>query len=422
MALFSAEDMARIRGHFPALQRATATEAKGWRVFVDTASIGLVPRVSEAALGRFVRQAVDADVRSSGEQHVQLELLRQPAYTQAARLLGLASSDEDRLALIESTAQGLNLAAQAIAPTADDNVLIADCEYAALPAAWRFVKGGAPTVRVVPCRRAEGGAVLAEDFARAVDGKTRAICVSSVQWCTGYRVDVEAFGALCRRHGIWLVVDAIQELGAMGVAGHAHPADFLVAGGHKWLMSPFGSGLMLVSRRALAELTPPIHGYLTCEPAGGWPAFFQAPNRSPFEEMQPSATARRFEVGGTPSRLAGVGLAAGLGFLNEQPAGAIESHIRTLTDLLHDELDALGLPVVSHRGRAERSGITVFGADGGHSPAHALALAEALVKQGILVSVRYSSGVGGVRVATHLYNTPEDIYALARGVAAAVRR
>ena len=72
--------------------------------------------------------------------------------------------------------------------------------------------------------------------------RTRAVVVSSTQWSNGYRIDLPALADACQRAGAWLVVDAIQQAGAVPVATDG--VDFLIAGGHKWLNAPMGTGFM----------------------------------------------------------------------------------------------------------------------------------------------------------------------------------
>ena len=63
--------------------------------------------------------------------------------------------------------------------------------------------------------------------------------------------------------------------------------------------------------------------------------------------------------------------------------------------------------MVTPRDRAIRSGLTVFRA--GDTRQHDLAIRESLLARDVEVSVRYTSGIGGVRVATHVYNNEGDM-------------
>src|SRR5262249_57346492 len=112
-------------------------------------------------------------------------------------------------------------------------------------------------VEVVP---SSGGRLLAEDFARAADRHTRMILLSSVQWTTGYRPDLAAFSELARRRDLLLVVDAIQQLGAVGLDVGRTPVDFLVCGGPQRAHAPGRPGLPSLPPRPGARRRPPRLG------------------------------------------------------------------------------------------------------------------------------------------------------------------
>src|SRR5436853_6705406 len=77
-------------------------------------------------------------------------------------------------------------------------------------------------------------------------------------------------------------------------------ADFLIAGGHKWLNSPFGCSINFLSDRVLAELAPNSYGYLALsEPTGGWGEYFRTPEITPFREYTFPRVAKTFEIAGT---------------------------------------------------------------------------------------------------------------------------
>ena len=103
-----------------------------------------------------------------------------------------------------------------------------------------------------------GGEIRIEDIAERITPRTRVVTVSTVQWTNGFRLDLAALSRLCREHDVWLVVDAIQQLGAIPVDVQQTPVDILACGGHKWLNAPFGCGFLYVSRNALPQLRPYI--------------------------------------------------------------------------------------------------------------------------------------------------------------------
>ena len=69
-------------------------------------------------------------------------------------------------------------------------------------------------------------------------------------------------------------------------------------------------------------------------------------------------------------------------------------------------LDQLGVTVVTPRAHENRSGIVTFSVG---SAEENVGLMNRLLEKKILISVRYTSNVGGVRVSCHFYNSEEDI-------------
>ncbi len=379
------------------------------KVFLDAACVSLTPRRARDAIAAFLDMAVDIQADDASQHHIKMDMLRLEAIRQGAALV---HAQVQNVALIESTTHGLNIAAGALRLGPGDNVLIADTEFLQVAIPWDTRRAQGVEIRPV---RSDAGVLTPQDFERAIDAHTRAICVSSVQWCSGNRLDMRALGELCQSRGLWLIVDAIQELGAMEVDVRTQYADFVIAGGHKWLNAPFGCGLMIVSDRVLRELEPESHGYLAmAEPEGGWASYFRTPTITPYRHYTFERTAKKFEIAGTANYPGAVGLGASLQVINEVGVPTIERRIRGLTDLLHRELDGTRARLVSARDPAMRSGITVF--RWFDTPEQDLALVEAVLRRKIYISLRYTSNIGGIRVSTHLFNDEEDVLALVQAL------
>ena len=386
-------DAAAARECFPGLRDAT---------FLDHACVGLAPEQAVRAVEDVARRGAVCEERDASEHHVALDAIRDDARLEAAVLLG---AGEDEISLVESTTQGLNLAALAIPFEPGDNVVIADLEF--LQVAIPFVKL-AEQGRIAEVRLARNidGALPVEAFARVVDERTRAVVVSSVQWCNGYRLDLRALRALCRETGALLVVDAIQELGALRIDVRDTPVDLLVAGGHKWLNAPYGCGVLYVDRRVLPVLRQPWWGYLAMDPpSGGWPAYFGDPTTTPLRPYDFPATARALELGGTSNYPGAAALAASLALVNEVGIANAERRVLDLSAQVRDEIDALGLELVSLP--EAPSGITVFRSS--RNPEDDTRLLARLLAERVLVSIRYTAGVGGIRVSTHYTNDESDL-------------
>ena len=394
-----------IRDEFPALRQKT---------FLDAACVSLAPRVATEAVRRFLEMAASCPAPSSTLHHIEMDTLREAARREGARLIG---ADPAEVALVESTTHGLTLAAQSIPLQSGDRVLLCDLEFpeVAIPWCQRKATGGIE-IDIVPNR---DGRILAEDIAVRVQPRTRVLAISSVQWSNGFRCDLGAIGVLCQQRNIWFVVDAIQHLGAVPLDVRKTPVDILACGGHKWLNSPLGTGIMYIHRKSLDRLRAPIAGYMSLEPpAGGWQDYFQTPSISPVGVYRFVHEARRFEHGGTSNYPGAIALAASLKLINDVGTETIWRHVLELTDRLIDGLRALDVQVVTPLDPCNRSGIVTFSVG---SVDRNIALMQRLLDRRILVSVRYTSHVGGVRVSCHFFNSRADIDRLLAAVAEILR-
>jgi cysteine desulfurase/selenocysteine lyase len=390
------------RQHFPGLLD---------KVFLDAACISLAPRPAVEAIEKFLDLAMGCPLDSSTALHIFMDETRAAARPAAACLI---NAQENEIALVESTSHGLSLAASAIPLEPGDRVLLSDLEFLEVAVPWVHKKAQGKDNIAIDVVPNHDGEVRVQDIAAHLTSRTRVVAISSVQWTNGYRCDLAALSNLCRERGLWLVVDAIQQLGAISLDVRRTPVDILACGGHKWLNSPFGCGFLYIDREALPRLSPTLAGYLSVEdPPCGWAEYFQTPTTTPVQDYQFVSAARRYETGGTGNYPGAVGLAASLQLIHELGQENIAAHIYALTDRLLAGLDALPVTVVSPRARENRSGIVTFSVG---SPEQNVKLMNRLQEKKILVSVRYTSNVGGIRVSCHFYNSVEDIDTLLAAV------
>lgn len=390
-----------VRACFPGLRQQT---------FLDAACVSLLPIQAEKAMRRLGQELLACPARDASAHHIALDQTAPPARREIAQLLG---AQPDDIALIESTTQGLQAIAAAVPLRRGEKLLVGATEFLGLAVPWigRQAHEGFG-IETVP---SSDGRLRIDDFARAADAHTRMILLSSVQWSTGYRADLAAFSEFARARNIVLVVDAIQHVGALPLDVARTPVDFVVAGGHKWLNAPVGRGFLYVHPRMVEQLTPPAWGYLNiAEPPEGWADYFATPTIPAVRAYDFVATARRFEVGGTANYPGNVALAASAALINELGREAVAAHILQLTDELFDRLRSVGATLVSVPERAARSGIVSFTlGDGVERDRCCL---QRLLDRRILISQRYTAGIGGLRVSVHFFNTLEDIERLAAAV------
>ena len=378
------------------------------QVYLNAAGVGLPPRAALEAVQRATQllgqgpaeMGYKAYYRAIGEPSGK-------AKTEAARLLNVTPAE---VAFIDDTTMGLNIALAAIPFSAGDNVVLCDLEYpqVAISAAHPQQRQGVE-VRVA---RHRNGVVTADDYVELIDERTRLLLVSSVQWINGLRMDLAAFSQLAKEHDCFLVVDAIQQLGAIPLDLSALQVDFLAAGAQKWLNAPFGLGVLYIRKGVQDKVRPGLaHGlFALTEPAEGWVRYLGDPALTPFLPLPLASDARRFEIHGMPKTIGAAGLAASLAYVNQLDPQAVTDHILALGDFLIEELKHRGIKVWTQAAHHLRSGIVTCEPFSDAVQVHQLV--QALETKHIYPSVRYCSGVGGMRVSIHYYTSREDLEAL----------
>ena len=396
-------DWNAVRAQFPGLDD---------RTFLDAACVSLTPSTAEEAVARFARELTRPSHRNASEHHLWMDGTREEATGHVAGLLGV---ERRNVALVESTTHGLNIAAQSIPWREGDEVVMCNLEF--LQVAIPFVQlSKTHGVRPVFLEH-EAGVVPASAYAAAINERTRAVVLSSVQWCNGYRVDLEAVAEACRARGVWLIVDAVQQAGAVPLPTDG--VDFLLAGGHKWLNAPMGTGFAALSDRVLDELQPSSWGYLNLTtPEGGWVNYFTTPTITPDREYAFTDSAKRFEIGGTGNYPGAVCLSESLRVTNEVGVAQSAERIWELGERLQEGLRSLDVRLETPFERENRAGIITFHCGSRERDGACL---ERLLAEGVSVSQRYTSGVGGVRVSIHYYNNEDDVERLLAVVRAWLR-
>jgi selenocysteine lyase/cysteine desulfurase len=157
--------------------------------------------------------------------------------------------DSDGYAIIPAASYGLSTAARAIEPylNAGDQILMIAEEFPSNVLPWKRVAqetGASITTVATPVDGNWTNAIIDQ-----LDKRIKVVAVSSCHWTNGAYIDLLKIGEACRDFRSILVVDATQSLGAMPFSIEEIKPDFLVAAGYKWLLCPYGFGLLYVSEK-----------------------------------------------------------------------------------------------------------------------------------------------------------------------------
>lgn len=147
--------------------------------------------------------------------------------------------DPSRVVFTMNATHGLNLAIHSLVKPGS-KVLISGFEHNAvtrpLHAAWAEIR--------VAGRTLFDPAELLNAWEEALPGCDAAVC-TSVSNVFGYVLPIQEIAALCRSRGVPLIVDASQAAGVLPVDFESLQAAFIAMPGHKGLLGPQGTGLLL---------------------------------------------------------------------------------------------------------------------------------------------------------------------------------
>lgn len=296
-----------------------------------------------------------------------------------ARLINATADD---IALVKNTSEALSMVAYGLSWQAGDNVVISDQEFPSNRIVWESLSTQGVEVRQVDLTGADSPE---NALIKACDRQTRLLSISSVQYASGFRVQLEHLGEHCRQHDILFCVDAIQSIGAVELDVQACQADFVMADGHKWMLGPEGLALFYTRPDSRDRLQLREFGWHMVEQMGD----FDNP------AWQPARSARRFECG-SPNMLCIHALDASLALLEEAGIQAVQQQIeqnsRQMMERI-EQLDNLTLLTDSRAGRY--AGIVTFK----HRKLDADSLYQILVDNRILCAQRG----GGIRYSPHFY-------------------
>ena len=165
---------------------------------------------------------------------------------QTAELFG--EEDLSRVVFTMNATHALNIAIRSLVKPGDP-VVISGWEHNAVT---RPLHALGAKVRVARGRLFDPESVLAE-FRRMLPGARAAVC-THVSNVFGFVLPIEEIAALCASAGVPLIVDAAQSAGVLAVRQDRLQAAFIAAPGHKGLMGPQGTGVLICGRDGEALL------------------------------------------------------------------------------------------------------------------------------------------------------------------------
>ena len=371
--------------------------------FLDAACVSFAPQRTVKAVKAFADMTAVQEEANSSAHHIAMDSLRHKAYDEATKLL---NADPEEIALVESTSHGLNIAAQGIELQDGDSIITTNLEFIQVALPWCVMRKD-KNIDIRVCKT-EDNRFTAKDFAALVDDKTKLIVMSTLEWCNGWQTDLKELGDYCKEKGVYLVVDAVQQLGVTKIDTKACHIDILTAGGHKWLNSPYGTGVLYVNKETLPKLKQSYAGYLnTTVPEGGWGAYWENPAAPSVNNWTFDNTARKFEIGGTSNYTGAIALGESLALVNEIGIENIEKRVREIAVYCMDRIEEIGGTLITHRDPGHFGGIVIARLYDDLDVDRMIL--KKLHARRIFIAQRFTDFIGGFRISCQYFNNEKDI-------------
>ena len=367
VVVMSFRNLMEFRDQFPVTER---------YVYLNHAAVAPLSRPAAEAM-----RGLTDDVLQNGSFHYDQWLdAYQGLRDAAARLIG---ADASEIALVKNTSEGIATIALGLDWRSGDKVVGFREEFPANYFPWARLESKGVRVEWLsvtdPLERID----------QACQG-ARLLAISFVNFLSGFRVDLNAIGEVCRRRGCFFFVDAIQGMGAFPLDVEASHIDALAADGHKWMLGPEGCGILYV-RKSRQEQIEPVEF--------GWTNVAQSANYAS-REMTLRPDAGRYECG-TLNTVGCFGLGASIRLLLEVGVERIATQVQGLADRIAEGVQSKGYEMLGERSPTTGAGIVAFRKAGTD---HRELVAK-LERAGIIVAPRQ----GWVRTSPHFYISFDDI-------------
>lgn len=248
------------------------------------------------------------------------------------------------------------------------------------------------------------GRITVENFKKALTDKTKLVALTHVSNVLGYITPIKEIIDICHERGIIVSVDAAQSAPHMKIDVKALDCDFLSFSGHK-MCGPSGIGV-LYGKFELLESMPPIE-------FGGDMA-----DTVYKDSMTYKISPYKFETG-TPIIDGAIGLGEACKYLDSIGMDEIARHDAKLARLAVEELSKIeGVTVYN---KSVETGVVTFNIEGVH-PHDAASIYDeenVCIRAGhhcAQLVTRFLNQISTTRASFYLYNTEEDVYALAKAV------
>ncbi len=312
--------------------------------------------------------------------------------TTREKLAQFINAKAGEIAFIKNTSAGLSIIANGIDFKQGENVIIPDIEFPSNVYPWLNLERKGVETKFL--KADENGFLDCKKLEELIDSNTRLVSISWVEFVNGFKNDLKAISSTIKNKSnefgkkIYFCVDGIQGLGALKFDVEDYDIDFIIADGHKWLLTLEGAGFMYCSEKVLADVHPVSVGWKTVKD----PLNF---TKIDFDIRD---GADKFEEGSM--NIAGItSIAASIDLLGQYGMDFVEERVLNLSDYAMNLFEENGFSIISCKDNKHRSGIVSFSTPD--------------IKRDFLKlmanKVQLSQRGPNLRISPHFYNTKEEI-------------
>ncbi len=378
-------------------------------VYLDNAATTQKPMAVLLA-SRHYYEAINSNIHRGTHHLARLATeMFENARQMVATHLHAASSDE--VIFTSGTTDGINLVANILGLAGrikpGDELLISTLEHHSNIVPWQMLgeRTGA-VLKVIPCH--DDGTLDQDAFLSLLNERTKILSLTWISNSFGTVNPIAEMTRAAKAAGALVMIDAAQAAAHERIDVQSLGIDFLALSGHK-VYAPTGIGV-LWGRADVLNSLPPWRG-------GG-----EMIKEVTFEKTTYNDLPFKYEAG-TPNIEGAIALGAALDFVNGIGLGAIQQHERAI---IRSAAEALAsIPGIRFFGPADRAGALSFNVEG----VHHYDLGTLMDQMGVAVRTGHHCcqplmarfGITGtVRASFALYNTQDDVQALAEATAKAV--
>lgn len=395
-------DIQKIREDFPILNREVYGKPL---IYLDNGATTQKPRyVVESITDEYysVNANVHRGVHFLSQQATELH---EASRETVRRFINARSSNE--IIFTRGTTESINLLASSFVDSqmkAGDEVIVSVMEHHSNIVPWQLQETRKGIVlKVIPMN--DKGELLIDEYKKLFSERTKLVSFAHVSNVLGTVNPAKEMIAIAHAHGVPALVDGAQSVPHMKVDVQDLDADFFAFSGHK-IYGPTGVGVLYGKEEWLDKL-PPYQG-------GG-----EMIQNVSFEKTTFNELPFKFEAG-TPDYIGTTALAKALDYVSAIGIENIAAHEHELTRYAMQRLKQIeGMRIF---GEAENKGGVISFLVGN---IHHLDMGTLLDRLGIAVRTGHHCaqplmirlGIEGtVRASLGLYNTKEEIEALAAGI------